>query len=83
MFLTDPAQGISHGIVLTLLIFEGEIELHQLIYPSLLHGIHVGSGEEIHERVIINVKLEAMTQQIGLEMFDRPLHGVVIDLHTM
>ena len=86
----DLTQNISYSIVLPFLVFEGEVILRQLIYPPLFHGIHIRRCEKIGEGIIVHMNLEAMTQQIALEMYDRPLHGqefkfgaMVVDLHSM
>ena len=86
----DLTQGIGYSIVLPFLVFEGEVILHQLISPPLFCGIHFRRCEKIGEGVIVHVNLEAMTQQIGLEMFSQPLHGqelklgaMVVDLRSM
>ena len=77
----DSTQGVSYNIVLPFLVFKGEVILRQLIFPPLFCGIHIRQCEKIGEGFIVN--LEVMTQQIGLEMFDRTLHGQELKLGAM
>ena len=90
VLFSDSTQGVGYSIVLPFLVFKGEVILCQLVYPPLFCGIHIRRCEKIGEGVIVCANLEVMTQQIGVEMFNQPLHGqelklgaMVVDLHSM
>ena len=53
-----PAQKVSHRIVLTLLVLQGEVVASESSYPSLPCSIQIGRGENISERVVVGADYE-------------------------
>ena len=49
-----PAQEVSHSVVFTLLVLQGEVVASKLSYPPLPSSIQIGRGEDVSERVVVS-----------------------------
>ena len=48
-----PAQEVSHSVVFTLLVLQGEVVASESSYPPLPSSIQIGRGEDVSERVVV------------------------------
>ena len=49
------AQEVSHSVVFTLLVLQGEVVASELSYPLLPCSIQIGRGEDVSEQVVVSV----------------------------